>query len=175
MELNDHYYLGRILKPIGVKGNMLIFLDVDDPDQYKNLDAVFVFVGGNLVPFLIKEIQLRPGKQAQVVFQDITSMDQTDILIGAGLYLPLAALPKLGENQFYFHEITGYKVIDEEFGEIGVVEKVLEYPKQALLQIIFGKKEILIPIADEIIHKVDKENRIIHISTPNGLIELYLD
>lgn len=154
---------------------MLIYLDVDDPGQYKNLDAVFVFVGGNLVPFFIEELQLRPGKQAQVIFQDVDSVDQTEVLIGTGLYLPIAALPKLGENQFYFHEVQGYVVIDEAFGDIGIVEKVLEYPKQALLQVMHGEKEILIPIANEIIIKVDKENRIMRIKAPDGLIEMYLE
>jgi 16S rRNA processing protein RimM len=175
MEIKGHYYLGRILKPLGNQGAMLIYLDVDDPGQYKNLDAVFVFVGGNLVPFFIQALQLRPGKQAQVIFHDIDSVDQTEVLIGTGLYLPVTALPKLGENQFYFHEVPGYVIIDEAFGEIGIVEKVLEYPKQALLQVMHGDKEILIPIADEIIIKVDKENRIMHIKAPEGLIEMYLE
>jgi 16S rRNA processing protein RimM len=175
MEIKGHYYLGKILKPVGNQGAMIIYLDVDDPGQYKNLDAVFVFVGGNLVPFFIEELNLRPGKQAQVIFQDVDSVDQTEVLIGTGLYLPLAALPKLDEHQFYFHEVPGYSIIDEEFGEIGIVEKVLEYPKQALLQVMHGDKEILIPIADEIITKVDKENRIMHIKAPEGLIEMYLE
>jgi 16S rRNA processing protein RimM len=175
MEIKGHYYLGKILKSIGIDGTMLIYLDVDDPEQYKNLDAVFAFVGGNLVPFLIVNLQLRPGKQAQVKFQDIDNVEQTEVLVSAGLYLPLAALPVLDENQFYFHEIVGFRVVDLEFGEVGIVEKVLEYPKQALLQVLHGKKEVLIPIADEIITKTDKKNRLIHINAPEGLIEMYLE
>jgi len=84
MEIKGHYYLGRILKPVGNQGAMLIYLDVDDPGQYKNLDAVFIFVGGNLVPFFIEELQIRPGKQAQVIFQDIDSVDQTEVLLAQG-------------------------------------------------------------------------------------------
>lgn len=175
MEIKGHYYLGKILKAIGVQGTMLIYLDVDNPEQYRNLDTVFVYVGGNLVPFLINELQLRPGKQAHVKFQDINHVDQTSVLIGTALYLPLAALPDLGENQFYFHEITGFLVVDERFGSLGKVEKVLEYPSQALLQVLHGKKEVLIPLVDEIIKKLDKENRIIHIKAPEGLIEMYLE
>jgi len=175
LELKEHYYLGKILKPISFQGKLLIHLDVDDPGQYSSLDAVFVHVGGNLVPFFIEEIQLQPGKQAQVKFQDIDHVDQTEMLTGAGLYLPLAALPDLDENQFYYHEITGYLVVDHKFGEIGRVEKVLDYPMQALLQVKQGKKEILIPVADEIITAVDKQKQVIRITAPEGLIEMYLE
>ncbi|MBE0662591.1 MAG: 16S rRNA processing protein RimM [Bacteroidales bacterium] len=175
MEIEGHYYLGKILKPIGLDGHLLMFLDVDDASNYQNLDAIFASIGGNLIPFLIEEINLRPGKQAQVKFQDIDSIDQTDLLTGASVYLPIAALPGLGENQFYYHEIIGFNVIDKNFGELGEIEKVLDYPLQALLQVMHGDKEILIPVADEIISKVDKQQRVIHIDAPEGLIEMYLE
>jgi ribosomal 30S subunit maturation factor RimM len=88
---------------------------------------------------------------------------------------PLSALPRLSEKQFYFHEIAGYTVVDQVQGEIGKVEKVLDYPMQALLQVMKGTKEILIPVADEIILKVDRKNRLLHIHAPEGLIEMYLE
>lgn len=175
MEIESHYFLGKILKPIGLDGHLLVFLDVDDASHYQNLDAVFAFIGGNLIPFLIEEITLRPGKQAQVKFQDIDSVDQTNLLTGTSLYLPIAALPILGENQFYYHEITGFTVIDKNFGEVGKIEKVLDYPLHALLQVKHGDKEILIPVADEIIIKVNKQDRVIHTDAPEGLIEMYLE
>ena len=105
MEIKGHYYLGKILKSVGLNGHVIILLDVDNPEQYAGLDAVFVYVGGSLVPILVDELQLRSGKQAQVKLHDIESVDQTDVLIGQMLYLPLTALPELDENQFYYHEI----------------------------------------------------------------------
>jgi len=174
MEVKGHYYLGKIIKAVGLKGHVLVFLDVDDPTAYSSLDAVFAMVGGNLVPFIIEDFQLRPSSYAQVKFHDIDSADQVEVLTGSALYLPLDVLPKLNENQFYYHEITGFLVIDENFGEIGPVETVLDYPMQALLQVEHSGKEILIPVADEIILKVDRKNRMIHVRAPEGLIEMYI-
>lgn len=174
MEVKGHYYLGRIIKPVGLKGHVMVFLDVDDPGSYNSLDTIFAMVGGNLVPFIIEDLQQRPNNQVQIKFHDIDSPDQADVLLGSPLFLPLEALPELKENQFYYHEIKGFSVIDEEFGEIGAVEKVLDYPMQALLQVFHEKKEVLIPVADEIIIKVDRNKRLIHIRAPEGLIEMYL-
>ena len=174
MEISGYYYLGKILKPIGIQGELLIYLDVDEPNKYRDLDAAYAYVAGNLVPFIVQEINLRSGKQAAVRFHDIDDIDQTIVLVGAGLYLPLSVLPELTEDQFYYHEIEGFTVIDEKFGVLGEVEKVLDYPMQALLQVMHIDKEILIPVADEIITKVDKDKRIIRIQAPEGLIEMYL-
>ena len=65
-------------------------------------------------------------------------------------------------------------MIDNQHGNIGKVEYVLDLPQQSLMQIVFGEKEILIPIVDEIVLKVDRRKKEIHILAPEGLIEIYL-
>ena len=65
--------------------------------------------------------------------------------------------------------------MDENFGEAGIIEEVLEYPHQAVLRVLHKGKEILIPITDEIILEVDRETRTIRTRAPEGLIELYLE
>ena len=91
------------------------------------------------------------------------------------MYSLLENLPKLKESQFYFHEIIGYKVFDAIKGEIGKVDKVLEYSTSNLFSILVKDKEILIPISDEIVGKVDKINKTIQVTCPEGLIDLYLE
>jgi len=83
-------------------------------------------------------------------------------------------LPKLKGNSFYYHEIIGFTVIDEKHGNIGVIEKVLDNQHQDIFSIKKENKEILIPVADEIIKKVDRKNKVIEIEAPDGLIEIYI-
>ena len=106
--------------------------------------------------------------------EDLTPQE-AQALAGHDLYLPLDLLPELTGNQFYFHEVTGFKVIDVEKGEIGIIQSIIEYPAQPLFSIMNGDKEILIPVIDPIIKKVDREQRTITIEAPNGLIDLYLE
>ncbi|MBN1198153.1 MAG: 16S rRNA processing protein RimM, partial [Bacteroidales bacterium] len=105
---------------------------------------------------------------------DVTTADHADVFSGKELFLPLSNLPPLDGNRFYFHEIEGFQVIDEGFGELGHIESILELPQQALFQIRYQKKEILIPVVDEVIVKVDRSNRTLRIHAPEGLIELYI-
>ncbi len=173
MNVSECYYLGRVTKPWGVKGQMILFLDVDSPEEYAGLDSAFIEIKGQLVPHFFHVDQLN-GNKAVVSFEDITP-EQASALVGHDLYLPLSLLPKLTGNQFYFHEVKGFHVIDSRHGDIGVIEQVIEYPAQPLFQIMKNGTEILIPVIDQVIDRVDRELKTIFITAPNGLIELYLD
>lgn len=173
MTKEECYYLGRVTKPFGFKGEMVLFLDVDEQEDYAGLDSVFVETKNGLVPYFIKSLRFS-GNKAIATFEDLTP-DEAAALAGHEMYLPLDLLPKLTGNQFYFHEVKGFRVIDDEHGDIGVIESIIEYPAQPLFQIMNGGTEILVPVIDQVIKKVDRENRTIYISAPNGLIDLYMD
>ncbi len=172
MTKEECYQLGKITKPFGFKGQVIFFLDVDEPENYAEMDSVFVEVKGNLVPYFIKEISVN-GNRATVTFDDLTPEEALS-LVGCDLYLPLDLLPKLEGNQFYFHEVVGWRVIDREKGDIGTINQILDNPAQPLFQVMKNDAEILIPVVDPIIQKVDRENKTIFIEAPNGLIDLYL-
>lgn len=172
MTTEECYQLGRITKPFGFKGQVVFFLDVDCPDDYAELDSVFIEVKGHLIPFFIKSININ-GNKAIVEFEDLTA-DEATALVGHELYLPLDLLPELTGNKFYFHEVIGFAVVDHEHGPIGTIASVIDYPAQPLFQIMKEGTEILMPIIDPIIKQVDREQKIIFIEAPKGLIELYL-
>jgi 16S rRNA processing protein RimM len=94
--------------------------------------------------------------------------------VGREMFLPASELPALIGKQFYFHEIEGFSVIDMNFGELGVLESVLDLQHQILFQIRYRGKEILVPAVDETIKEIDKENKILRIEAPEGLIDIYL-
>lgn len=174
MERDDFFYFGKILSTYGNKGQLAVILDVDDPAKYQALESVFIEIDKERVPFFIAEVSLRQGKKAVLRFEEVNSPDDAEPFCGLNMYLPLSMLPRLKGNQFYYHEVKGFRVVDSKLGEIGVIESVLEMPTQSLFQVRQGKKEILIPVADAIIDQVDRKKREIRITAPPGLIELYL-
>jgi 16S rRNA processing protein RimM len=172
--MDDYYYVGKILKSYGNKGQLLVYLETDDPLRYEKLESVFVEINHERIPFIISGIEFQQGSKAILKFEDVDSPTDAEPLNGLKLFLPVSFLPPLEDDQFYFHDITGFTVIDEEKGGIGKVAEILEYPSQIILRILDGKKEILVPAVDEVITGIDKENRVIHIRAPEGLIDLYL-
>ncbi|MEE0267536.1 MAG: ribosome maturation factor RimM [Bacteroidales bacterium] len=172
MKIEDCFYLGKILKPFSYKGEVVLFLDVDEPMDYSELDGVYVSINKKLVLYTIKSIRINNNK-ATVRFDEVEYED-LERLLGRELYLPLELLPPLEGNKFYFHEIIGFEVIDSEKGNIGKIVGVYENAPQPLLSIDCEGKEILLPIIDEVILNVDRQAKQMSVKSPEGLIELYL-
>ena len=171
---DDYYFLGKIIKPHGFDGKVNAYLDTDDPYFYDGLEMVFVNHNNNPVPYFLEQIIIKSNK-ATIKFQDVDDADTAAVLVQKEMYLPLSALPPLTGKKFYYHEVKGFFVIDIERGPLGAVENVLEYPNQAVLQIMVNEKEVLIPVSDEVIRKVDRSKREIEVKAPDGLLEIYLD
>lgn len=174
MQKEDCYYLGKITKTHGFKGNLIVHLETDEPELYKNLESVFIETNGMLVPFFFEFAQPYSQGKLLVKFED-TTPEEAEKLINRPLYLPLETLPELEGTDFYYHEITGFKMIDSQHGEIGEIQSVNDSGAQALFEIKSGEKEILIPVVDEWIKEINRKERSIKIETPEGLIDLYLD
>lgn len=169
----DCFYLGRISKLFGYKGELTVFLDVDEPQEYSELDGVYVEVNKMLVLYEIENIRVQ-GNKAVVRFKDVNE-DDANRLVGKQLFLPLEMLPELEGNKFYFHEVIGFEVEDEKKGRIGRIAGVYENAPQPLLSVEFEGKEILIPAVDGIIQEVLRDQRLMKIKAPEGLIDLYIE
>ncbi|HEX4887566.1 MAG TPA: ribosome maturation factor RimM [Luteibaculaceae bacterium] len=167
------FYLGLITKPHGIKGNVVVYLDVDRPEFYYEMESVFVDINNSLVPFFIESTSPKTGKQMVVKFEGISTEQEAKTMVNKELYLPLEVLPQLSETQFYFHEVPGFYVVDQRAGSIGRVTGVLEYPNNNLLQVDFNGKELLLPITDEVIVRVDRQQRTIFTMAPEGLIDVF--
>jgi 16S rRNA processing protein RimM len=174
MKKEDCFYLGKIVKKYSFKGELLIKLDTDQPELYEDLDALFVDVRDTLIPFFIESSQLHKSDLLRVQFEDVYTEADADSLLKSDVYLPLEFLPKLEGNKFYFHEVIGFAIKDKNFGEVGVLKGINDSTAQALFEIDRNGIEILIPMNDEFITKVDRTNKTIFVDTPEGLIDLYL-
>ena len=174
MQKEDCFYLGKIVSKYSFKGEVLVKIDTDEPELYDNMESVFVALRNNLVPFFITKCRLHKSQLLRIDFEDVNTEDDADKIMGSGLYLPLSFLPKLKGNKFYFHEVIGFTVIDDKHGDIGIIQSVNDTTSQALFEILKEDKELLIPINDDIITKVDREKKTIHVTTPDGLVDLYL-
>jgi 16S rRNA processing protein RimM len=175
MQLKDCFYLGKIVKKYSFKGELLVKLDTDEPELFKNLESVFISLRNNLIPFFIESCKLHKTQLLRIKFEEVDTEEDANALMKAELYLPLSILPKLEGKKFYFHEVIGFTMIDENFGDVGVIENVDTTGAQELFVVDKDGTEILVPVNDEFITKVDRNQKQIIVNTPEGLIDLYLD
>lgn len=174
MRKEDCFYLGKIAKKFSFKGEVLAYLDTDEPELYQNLESVFVDLNKSLVPFFIESSSLHKEKFLRVRFEDIQTEAEADEIMGSELYLHLSMLPQLEGTQFYFHEVIGFDVLDTKHGNIGKISAINDSGAQPLFEIDKNGMELLIPLIDDFIIDLDRKNKTITLETPEGLVALYL-
>lgn len=174
MHQDGFFLIGKIQKTFGNQGQLLVNLAPEFSETSIVPESVFLETQGERVPFFIESWESKPGNKALVRFEDAMNMESAARLTGCKIFIPDSGMPELPEDEFYFHEIIGFQVNDRFFGIIGKLTNILEFPQQTIMQIMQGDKEILIPLVDEIVTRVDKKKQLIFIEAPEGLISLYL-
>lgn len=175
MNKADCFHLGKIAKLHGFKGEVSLFLDVTNPQDYAGLDAIYIDINTQLTPFFITSIKLKNNGFAAVKLEGVNDDMNAKRILRKDVYLPAAVLPELEGINFYDHEIAGFKVIDEIHGDIGVLETVVDFKVNPLLQIVNGEKEILVPLIEGVVTKIDRSKKELFIVTPDGLVDLYMN
>ncbi|MEC4004025.1 ribosome maturation factor RimM [Flavobacterium sp. SUN052] len=174
MRKEDCFYLGKIAKKFSFKGEVLIYLDTDEPELYEDMESVFVDFNKNLIPFFIVSSNLHKGDFLRVKFEDVDDEAEADAILNHEVYLPLTMLPKLEGNKFYFHEVIGFEIEDQRLGVFGKIVSINDTSAQPLFEVINGNVEILVPMIDQFLIKIDRENKKVIMDLPEGLVEMYL-
>ncbi len=174
MNKADCFHLGYIAKLHGFKGEVSLFLDVTNPSDYETLDAFFIDIDNHLTPFFVSRFKLKNKGFAAVKLEGVDSEEDARRLLRKGVYLPAEILPELEGTHFYDHEIVGFTVKDRKHGDIGQVSQVIDLAANPLLQVDHQGTEILIPLTSDLVQKVDRKAKELHIAAPEGIIELYL-
>ena len=172
MRKEDCFFLGTVVAKYSYKGEVLIKLDTDDPEAYLSLRSFLLEDNTRLIPFFINKVQLHKSQLLRVSLENVKSEKQANLMVGKSVYLPLDQLPKLSNDQFYFHEIIGFEVIDSLQGPIGTIKGVNDDSSQVLLEVEHNKRQILIPLVDELTQKLDKQKKQLYLSIPEGLLDL---
>ncbi len=174
LQTSDFVNIGSLTRPHGVHGelNLMIY------DQFliESLQPKFFFLmlNGGLVPYASGVVRKKGQQSYLVLLTDVATEAKAKLLVGSEVYVSPADLHE-DETTVTPPALVGYMAIDVRFGKIGTISDIMDIAKNPLFQIDSNGKEVLIPIVDEFIIKVDKKKREITLKTPEGLIEMYLE
>ena len=172
MEITDHFYIGYISKTRGLKGEVQLFFEFDDYKELE-LDILFLQLNGKLVPYFVERITILPNRTAYVFFDDVDHIDNAQPLVRKHVYLPNHKLPERHPDDFRLTDLEGYTAVDKTHGTLGRITEVNHYPQQYVAAVMHKGKEVLFPLTDEWILSIDKENNILEMDLPDGLVDIY--
>jgi len=173
MQKEACFYVGKIVRKYSFKGEVIIKIDKDTPEIITELESLFVAIGDNLIPFFMEKNSWQKPYQLRVKFEDVDSESDADSIINRKIYLPRTVLPERDGNEYYKAEIIGFKVEDVKYGAVGILKGVNEKTPQTLLEVIDESGNLVLIPADAFIQKIDRDNHIVLVETPEGLLDLH--
>jgi 16S rRNA processing protein RimM len=152
----DAVTIGVVLRPHGIRGEVVVEPLTDNETRFATLDEVRL-VRPSGKDITLKVVSMFPHKARLVVaFEGIDTMDLAETLRGAELRIPLAALPALPEGSYYHHELRGLDVRVETGESIGSVHDLWETGATPVLMIRDAAgKETLLPMVDAFVLEVN--------------------
>jgi 16S rRNA processing protein RimM len=175
MNKDDCFLLGKITKPFSFKGEVVLWMDVDDPEPYEAVETLWIPQHNMLVPYAVES--LRASKDRYVVrLADVTTEDQAKSLAGKDVWLPASVMAPIEEGRFYFHEVQGWKVVDlASHEDIATIVHVVDQGAYPMLEVtLVGGQQGFIPLPDHVEVQVLREARTLVVELPEGLLDVYL-
>ncbi len=169
----DSFPIGYITKTRGLKGEVQIFFQYDNPDLLE-LDVVFIEIYDRLVPFFVSSYQLLSNGTGFFFFEDVNHIDETKELLRKNVFLANTKKPVRNADEFSIMDLKGFRVQEKTYGDLGEILEINEFPQQFIATVKVDSVEIMFPIADDFIVEINKEDKILAINLPEGLLDVYL-
>ncbi|TCK82987.1 ribosome maturation factor RimM [Albibacterium bauzanense] len=174
MDYNESFKIGYITKTRGLKGEIQLFFEFKDPDLL-DLDLIFIEINRQLVPFFVSSYKLQSNNTGYFFLEDIDHIDKAQELLRKSVFLPNTKMPEREEGEFLIEDLKGFNVFDSNYGELGVILEINEYPQQFVATVSYQSQEVLFPLSDDFIEEIDEEKKELHINLPDGLLDVYLN
>ena len=118
----------------------------------------------------IKNIKRLNEKKLIVDFEEIGNIDQAKELNGFQMKIRRDLLPEKNEDEFYIKDLLGVEVFSDN-EKIGEITDVMETAAHDIIEDIVTKKEVMIPLVDEFVKKIDFKNNRIEVELIEGMRE----
>ena len=168
---DDMVLVGRIARPQGNRGEVIIDADTDFPDErFAAGGTVFTRRDGEIETLTVAEFRMHGGRPV-VRFEGTVSIDEAESLRGLEMRVPEDALGALPEGMWYHHELLGCRVRTKDGRDVGAVVGVQGPTERSILEVEGPEGRALVPLVAEFC-KVDRGARVIEIDPPAGLLEV---
>jgi 16S rRNA processing protein RimM len=173
-DLPETVAVGRVLRPHGVRGEVVVEVLSDVPDRFRKgsrLLGVREGAPGMPATSLIVATS-RPHKTGAVVrFEGFADPDQAAALRGLDLEVPRAEVPKAPAGTYYQYELLGCLCRDGD-GELGRVVEVVEDGGGLMLIVAGEGRRVPVPFVKEFLRRVDVAVGEIDLALPPGFLEV---
>ena len=165
--------VGKIVNTHSLKGEVKVISSTDfEEERFKKGSELLITRGNQLIREVVVQSYRNHKNFLLVKFEEIDSVEEAEKLKNLQIKIDSDEVGELEENEFYFHQIIGCEVFDENDKNLGEIIDILT-PGANDVWVIKGEngKEILIPYIEDVVKKIDITSKKVNIEVMEGLID----
>ena len=163
---------GKISKPYGLQGKVLLILNPEAGKHIKPDNPLFIRLDGQRVPFFVQEFEQLSHDQALVKFEFIESVEDARLLTSCEVYLDPAKKQLLEDASGQLSDLIGYTAYDRDLGALGSITDYVHHDMNPVFVIDYEGKELMVPAVSSFIQQINPREQSIHFMLPEGLTSL---
>lgn len=171
--MTEYFKIGKLVSAFGLKGELILQHNLGKKSSLKGLNAIFIEERKtSFIPWFIESTRIKSEEEIYIKLQDVNTREAAVKLTQKELWLPEADFKKFSAKTSPIN-LLGFDIIENE-QTLGKILEVIEQPHQILCRIEVKGKEVLIPLHEDTIVKIDKKKSQVIVELPEGLLEIYL-
>lgn len=170
----EYFNIGKLVAIHGLKGELLLKHNLGKRSSLKGLKTVFTEEKKNsFLPWFIESTKIKDEESTYIKIEGIDTREAAGKLAQKPLWVPVEDFKKLSRKSAPAN-LLGYTIVNE--GQtLGEVLELIEQPHQLLCRLDIRGKEVLIPLHEQSVERIDHQKKQVLVSLPDGLVDIYLN
>lgn len=171
--MTNYYKVGKIVNTHGIRGEVRVISTTDfTEERYQVGETLYLFRDGQDVLNLTIASYRRHKNFDLLSFEGYPNINDVEAFRDGILKISEKQLGALNEHEYYYHEIIGLTVVDDEENEIGKITEILS-PGANDVWVVKrkGQKDALIPYIESVVKDIDLTEGVVHVEIPEGLLD----
>ena len=169
----EYFKIGKFVAAFGVSGQLILLHELGKKTSLKYLKALFIEDKKNsFLPWFVESTKIKSETEIYLSLEGITNREAALKLTQKAVWFTETDFKKFAAKSAPA-SLLGYTIIDNE-KLLGPILEVIEQPHQLLCRLEINSREVLVPLNEKFLQKIDHRKKQVIVILPNGLLEIYL-
>ena len=172
--MNEYFKIGKFVAAHGLKGELILKHELGKKSSLKGLQHIFIEdKKDSFLPWFIQTSKIKNEREVYLKLESIDTRESAIGILQKEVWVTKADLEKFAAKSAPV-SLLGYNIVNEN-KSLGEILEVIEQPHQMLCRLEIDKKEVLIPLNEDTLEKIDHKKKQVLVTLPDGLLDIYLD
>ena len=169
----EYFKIGKIVAVHGLKGELLLKHELGKKTSLKGLQAVFMEEKkDSFIPWFIESTKIKNEEELYLKLEGMNTREAAAKLTQKQVWLTETDFKKYAAKTAPA-SLLGYTIVHHK-EPLGKILELIEQPHQLLCRLEITGKEVLVPLHEETLLKIDHKKKEVLVELPEGLLDIYL-